>query len=53
MVNYEKCCICGDEFEVGFLINNDYICASQSCCYEWCKIEGIKIYQERIEELNK
>ena len=48
----KKCCYCGDIFSVGFqMANGDMVCADYSCCYQWCKDEGIRIYQD--EEVDK
>lgn len=42
----KKCCMCGDVFEVGFEMHDgDCVCALYSCCYEYCRSEGDKIYQ--------
>ena len=42
-----KCCICGIVFDVGYKMpNGDCVCAALGCCYEYCKIEGEKIYQD-------
>ena len=41
-----KCCICDDVFDVGCeMPNGDYVCATQECCYEYCKYEGKRITQ--------
>ena len=43
----KKCCMCDETFDVGFeMTNGDCVCANFSCCYEYCKIEGEKIYQD-------
>ena len=47
----EKCCICKEEFEVGYRMNEqDCICSTFSCCYEYCDIEGEKVYQFKEED---
>jgi len=42
--------MCGDVFDVGYeMPNGDCVCATYECCYQYCKEEGTRVMNDRIE----
>ena len=45
-----KCCMCGDVFDIGYKMpNGDCVCATYECCYQYCKAEGARITNDKVE----
>lgn len=49
MDKLKKCCVCGDTPDYYIKVDEDVICASHSCCYNYLKDMHSTNYQETEE----